>query len=174
MTEPVVIQKRRKPVWLALLLLLALGVGAEWLFFKVLFPRMTGFWDFQLTAAVAVAAVVLFACGLVLQQASRKKPGLVIDDQGITDNSNFLAVGFIPKKDILSIKEASGDFNRPMVVVMLVNPDEYVNKKPRYVESLRYLRNHFGSPVVINPVNLEIDAQMLLTLLQDRMMGMVK
>ena len=174
MADPVIIQKKRKPVWLALIFLLGLGAGAEWLFFKVLFPRMTGLWDFQMTAAIAVAAVVLFACGLVLQQASRKKPGLVIDDQGITDNSNFLAPGFTPKKDILAIKEASGDFNRPMIVIVLANPDEYVTKKPRYVQSLRYLRDHFGSPVVINPVNLEINPQMLLTLLQDRMIGKVK
>ena len=161
------IQKSAKPKGLLIFLLLIVGAAGEGLLFGVLFPRLEGFWDFKLTAAVVIAAAVIWALVVVMRQSSKKEPGLVIDESGITDHSSATSIGFIPWSDILAVSEAKGDFNRRLFVVNVRNPEGYVQKSARMMAGRQALFSQFGSPVVIMPTNLQYDPDALLKIMTD-------
>lgn len=165
--ERVEIQKSAKPVGLMIFILLAVGAAGEGLLFGVLFPRLEGFWDFKLTAALVIAAAVVWAVVVVIRQSSKKEPGLVIDESGITDHSSATSIGFIPWSDILAVSEAKGDFNRRLFVVNVRNPEGYVQKSARMMAGRQALFSQFGSPVVIMPTNLQYDPDALLKIMTD-------
>lgn len=165
--ERIEIQKSTKPVGLLIFLLLAVGAAGEGLLFGMLFPRLEGFWDFKLTAAVVIAAVVIWGLVLVIRHSSRKEAGLVLDERGLTDHSSATSIGFIPWSDILSVSEARGDFKRRLFVVNVKNPDDYLQKSAGMMAARQALFGQFGSPVVILPVNLQYDPDALLRLLKD-------
>jgi hypothetical protein len=50
----------------------------------------------------AIAAILFFGFGIFyfLRKLIDKKPGLIIDDNGIIDNSSAVSVGLIPWSDI--------------------------------------------------------------------------
>ena len=164
--ERVEIQKSAKPVGLMIFILLAVGAAGEGLLFGVLFPRLEGFWDFKLTAAVVIAGVVVWALVVVMRQSSKKEAGLMLDERGLTDRSSATSIGFVPWSDILSVSEARGDFKRRLFVVNVKNPDEYMLKSAGMIAARQALFRQFGSPVVILPANLGYDPDALLRLLK--------
>ncbi len=167
MEKTIVIQKKKRPVFLITVFLLAIGAAACWLLLDVLFPRLPGFLDFKITAITVIVAAIGFAIVTTWKQCLSKKPGLIIDDKGLTDHSNMLSPGFIPWGEIISIKTAEGDFKRPLIVVMVNNPDAFLNKKPKMRASLEYQYRQYGSPIVINPAILECDVQQLIEWLNE-------
>ena len=168
MEKPIEISKKKKPVAEAVLLLLVLGGSALWVLIQWIFPRLEGFFKFKLTAVVVIVAVIVWAIIIIIKQSSTKKPGLIIDQQGVTDNTNILSVGFIPWSDIISIEEAMGDFKRKMIVLKVKNPEVYINKTVNMAASRQVQFRQFGSPIVIMPANLKIDPQALLSLFRER------
>ena len=113
---------------------------------------------------IGIAAVVLFgmcAAALFIKLFDRK-PGLIIDDSGITDNSGALADGFIPWTDITgveSVKQASQKF----ILVYVRNPEEYINRKTSFlakkIKSSGY--KHSGTPIAISANSLKIKFEAL-------------
>lgn len=168
MKETIEIFKKKRPVFLVTVLLLAIGAAACWLLLAVLFPRLPGFFNLKVTAITVIVAAIGFALVTTWKQCLSKKPGLIIDKKGLTDNSNMLSPGFIPWGDIISINEAEGDLKKPLIVVVIKNPGIYLNKKPSMRASLEYQHRQYGSPIVINPAILECDGQKLIRLLKDR------
>ncbi len=168
MGEAVVIYKMKQPVLLGILIIICGVALALWVLFAFLFPRLEGFWDLKLTVVVVLVALLVWSIVILIKHSSQKVPGLVIDDDGLTDNSNMLSVGFIPWADITEISLAKGDFNRDVYVIKIRNPQAYLEKAARYATSLQYQFKHFGSPIVINLVALDVGPRGLWTLLNER------
>jgi hypothetical protein len=165
------IQKRTMPVFfiaILVLVLLAIGASAIWVLMVFVFPTLPGFLDIKLTAISILAVVPIWAIYLIIKQSSKTIPGLTIGEQGITDCSNAASIGFIPWSDIASVKEAVGAFKRELVVIIVKNPDTYINKTLALRESRQVSYQQFGSPIVINVNNLECTAQGLISMLSDR------
>jgi len=168
MKEIIEIHKKKRPVFLITVFLLAVSGAACWLLLAVLFPSLPGFFNLKITAITVIIAVIGFALVTTWKQCLSKKPGLIIDEEGLTDNSNMLSPGFIPWRDIVSINAAEGDLKKPLIVVVVKNPEIFLNKKPSMRASLEYQHRHYGSPIVINPAILECDGQELIKLLNGR------
>ncbi len=84
--------------------------------------------DFVLKT-IAILAILIFATGIVsgLKKLFNKNPGLIIDSEGITDNSNGLNIDLIPWNDITEIK--SNSFRGIKTILIYVrNPEEYIEK----------------------------------------------
>lgn len=162
MEEIIAIYKKKRPVFLITVFLVAIGAAACWLLLDILFPRLIGFWDLKVTAITAIVAVIGFALVTTWKQSLSKKPGLVIDNKGLTDHSNMLSPGFIPWGDISAFNVVNGDFKRPLIAVIVKKPEAYLNKKPKMRASLEYQYRQYGSPIVINPAILECDGQQLI------------
>jgi hypothetical protein len=87
----------------------------------------------------------------------KNKMGLIIDEQGITDNSSFSSVGLIEWKDIKGIRTVK--FQRTKALLIDTNkPKKYINKaessfKKRLLNSNKRI---YGTPLYITSLILNI------------------
>ena len=166
------IQKKTKPVvFLAFMIIVLLIVGASaiWVLMSFVFPRLHGFLDLKISAVAAIAGLTIWAISLIIQQSSKTKPGLIIDEQGITDYSSVASVGFIPWSDITSVQEGVGAFRRKLIILIVKKPEVYINKNALMRDSRQIQYQQFGSPIVIMTDNLEYDTQMVLSTLKSQL-----
>ena len=170
MGETIEIRKKNKTIVIvfAVIFLLAIGGIAIWALTSFVFPKLLGFWKLELTAIVIIAAVVIAAIYVLMQQTISKKPGLIIDERGITDNSNITSVGLIAWSDISAVQEAANEFKQKMIIVVVRNPEAYINKTNKMRESRQIQYKQFGSPIVISASNLEYDTKELISMLSRR------
>ncbi len=75
--------------------------------------------------------VVFFGYGFVylLKRMKQGKNILIVDENGITDNSSAISFGFIPWEDINDIKIVSM-LNNDLIELSLNNEQEYIDKLP--------------------------------------------
>lgn len=113
-----------------------------------------------------VAGLIGWVILMLLINILNKKPGLVITDKGITDNSGLWSIGEIPWSEISGIKEAKNEMQRKMFVIMLKNPEKYINMGSSTAnDTRRKMYKQFGSPVAIAALGLKCDYQELKTIL---------
>ncbi len=95
------------------------------------------------------AAGVLFFGAIFISAGIKlfgRKEGVIVDEQGITDNSSGVAAGFIPWADVKRLRIHKG-----FLVVDLVNPAAYAKRgwPPRRL-AYRLNQYFYNSPVVIS------------------------
>jgi len=109
--------------------------------------------------AVAVVCVGFF--GLVAVKAGARlfdmSPGLIIDAEGIVDNSSGIAAGRIPWSDIKRIQTSTSE-KRGFLTIEVHDPQKYV-RRARWVKRVAVTQNmrYFGSPIHISVDTLRID-----------------
>lgn len=98
------------------------------------------------------------------------KPALIIDENGIVDNSSAVALGRIPWNDIISITETKY-FTQKFITVKLSNPEYYIERQSNKLKrkTLKANFNKNGSPVNISTNSMSIKHDQLLQLLKDRL-----
>ena len=114
--------------------------------------------------AVAAAAIAFFSvCGLfALFKLFDRSPGLVIDAQGIIDNSSGLSAGRIPWSDIRGLHVTVVQ-RRKFLCVQVDDPDKYVQRASFLKRQLvRMNAKYFGGPILISTVALSTDFDELL------------
>jgi len=143
-------------VFLGLVIIFLLS-DFRWSFFEVLFKAI---------------GLLGFAFGTVavytgLKKLLDKKPGLIIDEHGVTDNSSGSSLGFIPWDEIVAIRRISV-MDIPMLAIDLENPNEHLIKaKGLYKTLLNNNLEMYGTPMVIAGNTLKCDFKSLATLLED-------
>jgi hypothetical protein len=101
-----------------------------------------------------------------------KRPGIVIDEQGITDNVGALSVGLIQWNDISIIIEriiqVSHFSKQSFVVIILKNPESYISKQTNAIKRKIITSNlkSYGLPINITSNGLTIKHNDLLLLLK--------
>ena len=118
-----------------------------------------------------VGAIFFGIIGMsLLRKLNDKEPGLVIDANGITDNSNATSIGLINWEDIYSIEEQEVLGNK-FLIINTVNPNKYLNRaKNKIARNAMILNNkRYGSPLTIVPSSLQIDFQELEKLLNSKL-----
>jgi len=163
MERNIEIQKKTRPVVLIVFVVLVIGIFGIWTLISLVFPLLHGFWELKIFAITAIVVVIIWAAYLIITQSSRTKPGLIIGEQGITDYSTVTSIGFIPWSDITSVQESADTFRRKLIILIVKNPDVYINKASMMRESLQVRYQEFGSPIVIATGNLEYDPQVLVS-----------
>jgi hypothetical protein len=169
METKIVIQKKRKPTALIVIFFLLLGASGIWVLLRYVYPTLPGFWDLKLAAIGAIAGAVMVGNRSIVKHANNKSPGLIVDENGITDRSNLASIGFIPWSDIESIKKVKGDFNRPLIAVVVKEPEVYINKTTNMAASRRMQYEQFGSPILISLSSLDYSEQQLVAHLNDHL-----
>ncbi len=123
-------------------------------------------------AKMAGGAGVLFFGFVVIRLLPKlrdNKPGLVISDEGITDNSSAVSAGFIPWRDIESIKTTQVASQRFLILVVS-NPETYINRITNPITKAMVKVNHssYGSPISISSNALQANFEQLHQLLVER------
>jgi len=96
-----------------------------------------------------------------------RKPGLVINETGITDNASSIKAGLIKWQDIKNIRSVKQHSNQ-LLLITVTNPNKYIDvahslKKP----VLQMNINMHGTPVIIPSATLNYDFAELQTVLTE-------
>ncbi len=125
----------------------------------------------QVIRLVGIASVVIFGgCFLwIVKRLFEDKIGLKIDENGITDHSSGVSIGFIDWNDIVGI-ETYKISSTKFVVLLTDKPDKYIAKASNRFVKKAMQSNHrmCGSPLTINANSLKISAQKLEELIIDK------
>jgi len=84
-------------------------------------------WSGILTYSLLAMLYCYFAFKTITKVFTRKF-GLVLDDNGVTDNSSELSAGFVPWSDVKEIGVRSLFFNKKAIIVIFKDPEEHINK----------------------------------------------
>jgi hypothetical protein len=113
------------------------------------------------------ASIVFFGtCAVFLiRKMPSDKPGLIIDDTGLTDNSSGLPAGQILWSDIekVSVNEISG---QRIIMLHAKNPQDYIDRQTSlFVRKGMELNNRlYGKPLSLTANGLKISLEDLLAL----------
>ena len=131
------------------------------------------FWAEQVfSKLVGCAAVLFFSSGafLTIRKLLDRGPGLIIDDQGITDNSSAISAGKILWADVEAISVL--EIQRQKLIMMHVkNPQDYIDKQPSGLKRKLMQMNFklYGTPLSISSNGLKISFAALLKILNDQL-----
>ena len=120
--------------------------------------------------AIGIASVAFF--GLCLIFISKKlfdnKAGLIIDQNGITDNSNATSIGLIEWDDITNV-ETVQIASTKILIIKTDKPGKYIERATNGIAKRAMKANHkmYGSPVSIISNSLKIKYEDLERLLAE-------
>jgi hypothetical protein len=115
---------------------------------------------------VGVAGILFFGlCGAyALFKLFDPRPGLIIDANGITDNSSAVAAGRIPWADVTDVR-AWGTSGQWFLVIDVIDPQKYIKRAGLLLRWLVAANSKFtGSPIAISSVGLSVDFEELQSL----------
>jgi len=106
----------------------------------------------------------------IFRKFSNKKPGLIINSQGITDNSSGISVGLIPWTEIQEIKVLEV-MNQKFLMFIVSNPQNYLDKatNPLKRNAMKMNYKSYGSPISISSHVLQTNFDDLQKLLIKKM-----
>lgn len=121
---------------------------------------------------IAGTASILFF-GIVAVYGFRKlldrKAGLIIDINGIYDNSNALSIGLIKWDDIINVKVSQISSSR-FLLIYVKNPNDYMNRtkglKKKMMEANVKI---YGTPLSITSNTLKCNFNVLEKMINDRL-----
>ncbi|WP_439506202.1 STM3941 family protein [Sediminibacterium sp.] len=106
----------------------------------------------------------------IFPKISDKKAGIIINSQGIIDNSSGVSAGLVSWKDIQEIKVAQV-MNEKFLMLIVKNPQDYIAKIKNTIKRKGMEINYktYGSPISISASALKINFDELHKLLVDKM-----
>ena len=118
-------------------------------------------------ALLSISALVFTIFGVYgIKKLFDRKPGLILNSLGITDNSSAASVGFIPWSDVEGFN-VYGVRRSSFLVLLIREPEKYLNSSSL---SKRLLNKSnfkmYGSPITIASAALSISSGDLRTLLE--------
>ena len=104
------------------------------------------------------------------KQWFRSTPGLIIDEHGIADYSNYTSVGLIEWADIVGIGRYQVESTK-MIVIHTDNPEKYIKRAKNGLaeKSMRVNQSMSGSPLTIISSSLKIGYEELECLLREEL-----
>lgn len=124
-----------------------------------------------LIMAVGIAAIVFFGviALYIVSKLFDTRPGFIVDNDGITDNSSMFAVGFVPWEDVLGF-DVVNVANQRIIMILVKDPDGYIHRQPnalaRRTASMNY--RSYGSPVAVTANALKTKFDDLYRLMKER------
>ncbi|MES2772931.1 MAG: STM3941 family protein [Bacteroidota bacterium] len=171
-TETIEIPLSKKK--LAALLVASIVFVALGLWFVISPPDFDGplFRNPTLVRIIGVASFLFFSlAGFVgIRKLMDKRPGLIIDTTGITDNASGVSAGHIPWSDIVAI-QSTEVFNQKFLIVLVKNPDHYIERQASVIKRKGMQMNYkqYGSPISISASTLKCNFDELKNTLQKQL-----
>jgi hypothetical protein len=124
------------------------------------------------TYLIGFAAIAFFGfCAFCLaKKLFDSKPGLVINEEGITDNASGFTFGSIPWTDIENI-EMIQIGRQKLIMVLVHNPEEYISRQTNPIMKKMAAMNYssYKTPISITANTLKYDLDGLYSLLSGRL-----
>ena len=157
-----------------LMLIGALAFVAIGLWFVISPPTIpNSYWGNPTKIAIAgYASIVFFGlCAFVLiKKLPDNKPGLIIDQTGLTDNSSGVSAGQILWTDIENISVIE-IHSQKLIMLQVTNPQDYIDKQTSSFKRKMMQLNYkmYGTPLSITSNGLKISFDELLSTLTDKL-----
>jgi hypothetical protein len=120
----------------------------------------------------AIGCLLLGLCGMLvfISKLFNKRPGIVIDDHGMTDNSSLVSAGHIPWSDVHLISHTTV-MNQKMLLLIVKNPEDYVRRKKSIIgqRGMRWNHKNCGSPICIAVSGLQCTLGELERLIEEKL-----
>jgi hypothetical protein len=124
-----------------------------------------------LLVVIGLASILFFGMGIIvlIRKLNDKKPGLIISNEGIIDNSSGVAAGLIPWSEIEDIKTARV-MSQQFLMLIVTNPQQYIQRQTSTIKRKGMELNYknYGSPISISASALKIGFGELQALLIDK------
>jgi hypothetical protein len=148
-------------------------VGGLWMIITDPQSRNPLFNSPLLKAFAFYGALIMGACGVYFfsRKLFDRRPGLIIDRNGIVVNTSIFSLGLIPWSDISRIYEshiqASMASKQYFVTVELIDPGKYISREKNALKKwlLKANTRNYGSPVHITTNGLQTNHKDLFQLL---------
>lgn len=113
-----------------------------------------------------------FTAFFFLKKMSDKKPGLIINNEGIYDNSSATAIGLIPWSDITHFS-ISSVMNQQFLIIGLKDPEQYITAQTNLFKKKSFDFNYknYGSPLAISATTFEYNLYELRAMLENNLTG---
>lgn len=144
-------------------LILLLFAGVVFTFFSFWFIlKPSDFVNFitrsqNIVFIAGILGLIVFGLGSVLLffKLFDNKPGLIINEKGIIDNSSSSSIGFIKWSDITKISQKKV-VSTKFLLVEIRNPQEYIEKAHQIKKFLlKQNLNTYGTPITLTSVGLQ-------------------
>lgn len=159
---------------LLLMLIGSIGFVALGLWFIINPPTISNpvFGNPTVIFVTGIASILFFGlCGVyIARKLPDNKPGLIIDNVGLTDNSSGVSAGQILWSDIENISVI--EIHRQKLIMLQVkNPQDYIDKQTSGIKSkmMQMNFNMYGTPLSITSNSLQIKFDELLNILNDHL-----
>ena len=108
-----------------------------------------------------------FIAFTLIKKLPDNKPGLIINSEGIIDNSSGVSAGIVSWKDIIEIT-TSNVMNQKFIMFIVKNPEEYINRQNGVIKrkAMEMKYKSYGSPISISANTLNTNFEELYKLLQ--------
>lgn len=121
-----------------------------------------------------IAGVCFFGFGIafIARKLFDNKPGLIIDEYGITDNTNATSMGLIEWNDITMV-EKKQVLSSKFLILHTNNPKKYMKRAKNFISKRAVEMNYkiYGSPISITSNSLKINFKDLETLIDREFKG---
>ena len=122
-------------------------------------------------AIVGYASIVFFGLCVVIimRKLADSKPGLIIDETGLIDNSSGISAGLIKWTDVENISVVEIQHQK-LLMIEVSNPQDYINRQNSLFKRKGMALNYkmYGTPISITANGLRIPFQQLLALIVER------
>lgn len=115
--------------------------------------------------------IVFFGLCLIylFYKAFDKKPGLIINKFGITDNSNYTSVGLIKWSEIIGIRTQEVVSNK-FILIDVLEPEKFIQRSSKFKATLMKTNlKMYGTPISITSNSLSCSFDELETLLAEEL-----
>ena len=123
-----------------------------------------------------IASILFFGACLIyaIKKMFDTKAGLVIDENGINDNSSGASVGLINWEDISGISTSEIRLTK-FILIETTNPGKYINRAKNSISKLamKFNNKKYGTPLAISSNSLEIEHHELLDKLESNYQKMM-
>lgn len=156
----------RTKIWLCLALSCVFVMASSWIWISSSKSRRYNPIE---TKLVSIGAGGFFGlCGLwCFLKLADKRPGLIVDAEGIVDHSSALALGRVPWADISGIRTTQVGFQQ-FLTVDVVDTNKYSERGFFIPRKLRAMNQSMsGSPINISSNALQISSDELVDLVSD-------
>ena len=136
-------------------------------------PSRTGsLLEFTFLMVLGLVSILFFGgiTILVIRKLFDSRPGLIINEQGINDNSGGLSLGLILWQDIVDIQVQQIQRQR-LILILVKNPQDYLDRQSngwkRKLMAMNY--RQYGTPLSISSNGLKISFAELLEILKHQL-----
>ena len=171
MNNKIEIPLSKKKIILLLLAAIAFVAGGIWIATNPerFIPNIFRITNSEIIRIGGIVGILFFgAAGIYgIKKLFDKKVGLIIDSNGITDNSNASSIGLIEWNDISDIRTKQV-MSTKFLLIDIVNPEKYIGKAKNGIQArlMKANMNMYETPLSITSNTLKYDFGELEKLIQ--------